>query len=772
MMHLKAKIITSASAILLCGSLLAQEAYTVKNLSLKQALEKISKEAKLSYIVDEKLISGKQAPNIENVQGLNNALNQVLSNSGLEATVEKNTIIIKKGIGQGTVLESISVNDGSYLGSTSENTGSYTTGSMNTATKLDLSLRETPQSVLVFTRQKLDDQNINSFQELLAKTPGVTLNKWDERVYPTNRGFSVDYYLFDGMPTYQQTANDIDLAVFDRVEVIKGANGLMTGAGNPAMGMNFIRKHANSKEFTGNIDISAGSWDNYGVSTDISTPLNSDGNIRARFVAKHQDKKSYMDNYEKQTDVFYGVVDMDLTDTTYLSLGASYEDIQRDGVRWGGLPAFYTDGSRTSYSREKTVSGDWTYWDVKTKTYFADLKQYIYDDISLNLSLSQRDFDTDTKLAYFYGKVDKNTGLGIGDPSRYTSERSEKENNIDLYASLPFEIANLDQEIIIGTIYNKHKVSKDQWANANLTGVTIDVNNVANPHNNWTSSGKNVLNSTTQKAIYLAGKISLMEDLKLITGIRVSSWEYKAENGVGNRKFDDEITPYAGLVYDIDDNHSVYASYTSIFKPQSLKTVSGDYLDPIEGKSYEAGIKGEYFDGHLNTAISVFRIEQDGVGEKIDGVFVKDSTEQAYKSAKGVVSKGVEFTASGKITDDLSLDFGIANFEAKQENGTKFNTDSSRTTANLWAKYTIDDYRFGAGLNYKSKFYTGSGATKITQDDFITTDLMAGYKVNKNLDFQLNINNIFDEKYYDRLGNNSMVYGDPRNFTLGMKYTF
>ncbi|WP_323658617.1 TonB-dependent siderophore receptor [Aliarcobacter butzleri] len=674
-----------------------------------------------------------------------------------------------------TVLEEIKVSENNLiLNSVTEETGSYTTGATSTATKLDLSLRETPQSVLVFTRQKLDDQNITSFQELLAKTPGVTLNKWDERVYPTARGFSVDYYLFDGMPTYSMNGNatDPDLIIYDRVEVVKGANGLMTGAGNPAMGLNFIRKHANSKEFKGNIDLSAGSWDNYTSSADIQTPLNSDGSVRTRFVAKHQDKKSYMDNYEKQTDVFYGVVDMDLTDTTYLSLGASYEKNQRDGVRWGGLPAFYTDGSRTDFSRSKTVSNDWTYWDNKTTSYFADLKQYVYDDISLNLSVLQRNFDADTKIAYFSGKVDKNTGLGTGDPSRYTDTKTEKENNIDLYASIPFEIGNLEQEIVFGTMYNKNKVTKHDWANANLRGVTIDVNNVPNPYNNWTSSGKNTLNSTTQKGYYLAGKFSLMQDLKLISGVRISSWEYNAANGVGNREFDDEVTPYVGLIYDLDDNHSIYTSYTSIFKPQNLKDTSGNYLDPIDGKSYEAGIKGEYFDGHLNTAIALFRIEQDGVGQAIDGAPLLGDGSRPNRATKGVVSKGIEFTASGKITDDFNLDFGLANFEAEDAKGDKFSTDSSRTTANLWAKYTIDDYRFGAGLNYKSKVYTGSGATKITQDAFITTDLMAGYKINKNLDLQLNINNVFDEKYYEGIGVNSMVYGDPRNFTLGMKYTF
>ncbi|MCG3697950.1 TonB-dependent siderophore receptor [Aliarcobacter butzleri] len=677
-----------------------------------------------------------------------------------------------------TVLEEIKVSENNLiLNSVTEDTGSYTTGATSTATKLDLSLRETPQSVLVFTRQRLEDQNITSYQELLSKTPGVTLNKWDERVYPTARGFTIDYNLYDGMPTYSIAdygANDTDLIIFDRVEIVKGANGLMTGAGNPALGLNYIRKHANSKEFKGTIDLSAGSWDNYTSSADVQTPLNTDGSVRARFVAKHQDKKSYMDNYEKQTDVFYGVVDMDLTDTTYLSFGASYENIQRDGVRWGGLPAFYTDGSRTNFSRSKTVSDDWTYWDNKTTSYFADLKQYIYDDISINASYSNRTMDSKTAIAYYFGTVNKVTNNADGFLYDYVSDAKEEENNLNLYASIPFELAKLDHEIITGFGYNKYDFKKNNFAGTgyiSASSLNFSNINIDNPQLSANIPTLELPSKTIQKGYYLAGRFSLMEDLKLISGIRVSSWEYQAKNGNGNREFDDEITPYAGLVYDIDKNHSIYVSYTSIFKPTDRQDKDNNYLDPAEGKSYETGIKGEYFDGRLNTSLSIFRIEQTGF-EDTGIPIASNPLKNAFERIDGVVSKGFELGVQGNLTDDFSLDFGLANFEAENPDGSKFNTDSSRTTANLWAKYTISNYRFGAGLNYKSKFYTGSGANKITQDEFITTDLMAGYKINKNLDFQLNINNVFDEKYYEGIGANSMVYGDPRNFTLGMKYTF
>lgn len=678
-----------------------------------------------------------------------------------------------------TLLEEVKVSEDSnyYIeNGVTEGTNSYTTKSMSTATKLNLSAKQTPQSVLVFTRQKLDDQNITSYQELLAKTPGVTLNQWDERVYPTARGFDLDYYLFDGIPTYaiNDDADDPDLAIYDRVEIVKGANGLTTGAGNPAMGMNFIRKHANSKDLTGTVDLSAGSWNNYSSLVDVQSALNKKGNIRARLVAKHQDKESYMDNYEKSTDVIYGVVDMDLTDTTFASIGASVEDIDRSGIRWGGMPAFYSDGTRATFDNSKTLSDDWTAWNIKTTNYYADLKQYFLNDTSINLSLSRKEIDADGNLAYFGGTVDKTTGNPVIGPNDfglygYGFTNRREENNIDLYTSIPFEVAKLNQEIIIGTMYNKSEKVKNNYTSS-INWTTFNFNQISITEPTYTASYPGGLEETTQKGTYLAGKISLMEDLKLISGLRVSDWEYKNENNTKNREFNNELTPYAGLIYDLNKNHSVYTSYTSIFKPQDKKSSSGDYLDPVEGNNYEVGLKSEYFEGDLNTSLTLFRIEQDGVGE--DTGNVNGSLESIYEAKDGVVSKGFEIGTSGKVTDNFSLDFGLANFEAKNADGSKFNTNSSRTTANLFGKYTLNDYRFGGGLNYKSKYYTDTSYGRITQDAFITTDLMAGYKLNKNLDLQLNVNNIFDKEYYSGIGVNSMVYGDPRNATLGMKYTF
>jgi len=774
--------IALAAALAISSPLLAESTQplqlNIASQSLSSALGEFAKQSKLQLVADSKLLEGKKAPTIKGAMNLKEALSKLLKDSGLEASVEGSTIVIKKQNESEVALDAITIQAEEQSGTT-EGTGSYTSKSMRTATKLNLSSRETPQSVTVLTSQKLEDLGVTSYQEMLNNVAGISLNRWDERVYPTARGFDVDYYLLDGIPTYSisdSAANDIDLSLYDRVEVVKGANGLMTGAGNPAVGLNFVRKHATSKEVKGNVEVAAGSWDAYSSSMDVSSPLNEEGNVRGRVVAKHEDKKSYMNGYEKTNDVFYGVVDMDITENTYLSIAAEYQKLDRSGIRWGGLPAFYSDGTRTNFSRSQTVSEDWTYWNSETKAAYLDFKQYVYNDVSLNLAYSYRKLYSDTSLLYFGGTVDEASGVGEGYVYRYINEALTNEQNIDIYVSAPFKLGGLEHEIVLGMMQNQSDMKHDRWGMdfpvSSIASPLINFNNinVANPY--LQASSLTTPHETTQRGMYVAGKISLSDSLKLISGLRVSDWKYSSDTGVGNRSFNDELTPYAGLVYNLNDNHSVYVSYTNIFKPQDKQGANGEFLDPITGNNYEAGIKGEYFGKRLNTSLSIFRIEQENVAEEMSGVFVPGTTNSAYKAVDGVVSKGFELDINGEIMDNWNMGLGIANFEAEDANGNKVTTTSSRTMANLFTKYTLEKFGFGVGLNYRSKIYTGSGATQIVQDAYVLTNAMISYAMDKHTKLQFNVNNIFDKKYYEGIGANGMVYGAPLNAMFSIKYSF
>ncbi|WP_323657849.1 TonB-dependent receptor plug domain-containing protein [Aliarcobacter butzleri] len=256
--------------------ILSNNVVNAKEISLQEAVDSIVKEYKVTYIsksnsLKDKKIDEKKINYKENAL---NSLNNILESNDLKAIEEDGVIYIiekpkKTTNSKTTILEEISVND-KYLGSTTENSDSYTTGSMKTATKLDLSIRETPQSVMVISQQMLEDRKTDEFQTLMQKVTGVDISKeHDGKAVYYSRGFDVDYYLFDGIPINQDwyTINNYNMDAFDRVEIVKGANGLMAGAGNPAVSINMIRKHANSKVFKGDIEASAGSWDMYKLKT-------------------------------------------------------------------------------------------------------------------------------------------------------------------------------------------------------------------------------------------------------------------------------------------------------------------------------------------------------------------------------------------------------------------------------------------------------------------------------------------------------------------------
>lgn len=674
-------------------------------------------------------------------------------------------------------------------GAVTEKSGSYTSVSSNTATKLALSSRDTPQTVKVYTRQYLDDRNIKSFQELMNVVTGVTVSRTDERQSYFARGFQIDYYLVDGLPsTLSLAEGDPDLSIYDRVEVVKGANGLMTGAGNPALGLNLIRKHANSKELTGSINTSVGSWNNISSSIDLSAPLNTDGSLRGRTFFKHSDEKSFMDFYSKQRNVFYGALDYDLSDQTSLSLAASYQQLERDGIRWGGLPAFYSDGTRTNFDRGLTVSSDWTYWDVDSKAVFASLKHNLFQDVDLNVAYTYRRDDKQSALLYIAGNVDKVTNKSLGALSVYSSDVRNDENNLDLYISAPFNIANRKQEIVFGGSWNKNEILKNNYGtiqgkNNGTNDLDINVGELdfSNMNTQLLTPVRNpktlALNETVQTGVYLAGKFHLLDPLKLVTGARLSNWEFNASDSKGNREFNNELTTYVGLIYDVAADHSVYASYTDIFKPQNRRDEGGNYLDPSVGANYETGIKSEFLNGRLNTALSIFRIEQSNYAEEISGAFVYENgvktAEKAYRAVDGVVSKGIEFEADGEINDHWSVNFGVAKFQAKDAQGNKVNTNNSRTTSNLFAKYKMDQWSAGAGLSYRSKAYTYSPEKwLIEQGDIWLANVMLGYQVDPNIKVQLNVDNLFDKNYYDGIGTNSMNYAASRNATLSLSYNF
>ncbi|WP_345778709.1 TonB-dependent siderophore receptor [Xanthomonas nasturtii] len=576
-----------------------------------------------------------------------------------------------------------------HRSATTEGNDSYTADIARSSTKLALSLRDTPQSVVVVTRQQIVDRNLQSLQDVTDTVAGFNSPTWDtERTYITARGFEVDYYRIDGIPTDYSGDVQQNMAIYDRVEIVRGANGLTSGAGSPAASIDLLRKHADSAVFTGRVDLSAGRWDRYRGSADLQSPLNAAGNVRGRVVTSYEDKQSFRDHYSKQSSLFYGIVDADFSDATSGYIGVNKQRNDGRGTTWGGVPAYFSDGRRTDFARSDSFTPRWARGVADTTNAFAGLTHRSDNGAQLHVEYSHQRFATDWKSVLFgyLDYPDRDTGLGLASNfgGRYPTLNAQ--NSLDAFASLPLTLWGREHEVVAGATWMNRNVRS--WSNAPLEPLTAEsvyawTGRMAQPQ--WTPLTKGEDRDVRQVAAYAAGRFSLTDALKAIVGARVTDWK-SADQLVPANSYErrGRTTPYAGLILDVDDRHSLYASYTGIFKPQNTRDRGGRYIDPLEGNSYEIGAKGAYLGGQLNAAVALFRIEQDNLAVNDPGQLVPGTTDQAYLAAKGTVSQGVEVQFDGQLSEQWRIAFGFAQFDANDAAGVDVNPTSPRREATLF----------------------------------------------------------------------------------------
>ena len=670
------------------------------------------------------------------------------------------------------------------LGEITENSGVYTPGSIATATRLVLKPKETPQTISVITRQEMDDFNLNSIDDVMRHTPGVSVVTYDsERTEYYSRGFAIQNFQYDGIPMHRDSAYSAgntlsDMGIYDRIEVLKGATGLLTGVGDPGATINLIRKKP-TKDFQGNVSLGLGSWNNYRGQIDLSGPLNETGSIRARGVAAYQDKESQLDRYERKTPVFYGILEADLSDNTLLTVGADYQDNKPKGSTWGGIPIYNSAGQFNKMPRGFNNGANWSNWEQYTRTIFSTLEHKFDNDWVAKIQLNHQINGYDAQLgAAAGGHPNPSTGTGVSIwAGNYKGET--KSDAADIYATGPFQLFGREHELVVGA-----SISESTWKN-NGYGTPTDYKtsvdqyyqwngNVAEPDwqkgNHWSNN-----ETTKQNGFYLTSRLNLHDDLKVILGGRIANYksEETKESGI--------FIPYVGAVYDLNDQYSVYASYSTIFKPQSAQDPNGKTLDPLEGENYEAGIKGEFFDGRLNASLAYYQLKQDNFAKEIPNVLTP-SGGVASEALQGVKTKGAELEVTGEIRPGWNLHAGF-NHKISKQDGIKQSTLTPENEFSLYTSYKLNQWveglTIGGGARWQDKTW-GDVTNPLYKDpvkhvvsDYWLFDAMANYEVNDQLSVSFNVNNLLDEKYYTIFSwYSTYTWGEGRNYNLGLKYKF
>ena len=653
---------------------------------------------------------------------------------------------------------------------------SYTAQRSAGSARLDLSLRETPQSVSVVTRAKLDDFQLDSVNDMLETVTGVTVERVEnDRTYYTARGFDITNFQYDGVGTpvgVGLVMGDLDTAMYERVDVVRGANGLMSATGNPSATVNFIRKRP-TVPFQASASVSMGSWDTKRVETDISGALNGEGTIAARIVGAYEDGDSWLDRYSAKKKVFYGVVEAKLAKDTTLSVGHSSQINDTKGGMWGALPLIHSDGTPTDLPTGYSTAPDWTRNHVSDQRTFAELVHQFGNGWRAQVTATRSTTSTDGKLFYTYGDVDAATGLGLASyPSLYASEL--KQNLVDASATGQFTLGGRQHDLTFGASWSRSTLDDishyGQGIGTALPALGQWTGNYTEPAFDASTDGSAYVDR--RKSAYVAARFNITDPLKLITGVTHTKAD-STGTAYGATKFKSNTgtTPYVGLTYELTPALTAYTSYTEIFNPQSETDAAGVTLDPMEGRTTEAGIKGAWFGGRLNAAASVYKTKQLNTAEQ-EGV---TTAGKSYYRGIDAESQGVEFDLSGELARGLQASAGFSVMNLEDPDGNTVKTYMPRRLLRLSATYQIPSLprlRLGATASWQDDIYRNEANGVIRQPSYATLGLMGRYDIDRHLSVAINVNNVADKRYLTSLYWSQSYYAAPRNasVTLNWKY--
>jgi len=682
---------------------------------------------------------------------------------------------------------------GNTVESSSEDTESYTTRDTSVGTKMPVSQKETPQSVSVMTRKRMDEQNLTTLDQVMGQATGVTTDLLGTAVIPTFyiRGYPVEYFEYDGVPIQTGGASWAmpDMIMFDRVEILRGAGGLFNGAGQPGGVINLVRKRP-SLEPRLSGSLSAGSWDTYRGELDYSTPLNQNGSVRGRVAASYDNRHSYVDYANSRKRSIYGIIEANVTSDTAVSVGASYS--KRDWLpAMMGVPR-YRDGGDLGLSRSTFLSTPWTHWNFETTQVFADLTHQFNNDWKLKLSAVFDHETSDLKYAFVAGAVDRTTRMGpvlSGGANAYDN----KQLGLDANLTGAFQAFGRRHEVVVGANWYDSKAESESGILPGFGGTPVDVfhfnpSSIPDPGDPIQTS--NSRTNTRQYGIYGATRLKLAEPLTLLLGGRVSWWDSSTRNlmtgaSASDYKQSAHFTPYAGIVYNLNPTWSVYTSYTDIFRVQSnFKDNNGNSLPPVKGANYEAGIKGSFDGGKLNTSFSIFRIRETNRAIQVSPVVVDNC---CYATNGKVQSQGFEAEVSGELAPGWQAMAGYTFNTTKYlqdatNQGQSLRSFAPKHLLRLWTTYQLpgqlNAWTLGGGVDLQSGISStgGSPSVKVSQGGYAVASAYLGYRIDKHWSVALNVNNLFDRTYYSRLGTGAFgpanfgnVYGEPRHVMLTLR---
>ncbi|MEP9402930.1 TonB-dependent siderophore receptor [Sphingomonas sp. VNH70] len=682
-------------------------------------------------------------------------------------------------------------------------------------------LKDVPNTITVIDQEQLQQRNLFTLEDALTVTNGVTITGvGSEDPSFLSRGFTINNYLVDGVPTlgFGFPAVVPDLFLYDRVEVLRGPAGLFSGAGNPAGSINLVRKRPFDDR-----RISAlagyGSYANLRGELDVSTPLDDRSGVRLGAFVHDQDQ--FFDIAHRYRFGAFGVADTEIGDRTTITVGGNYE-LFKPAIQ-SGLPGIIggTDGSEgrlLDIDRATYLGADWNRFRSESWSGFVEVAHRMSDRWTLRATGLLSDVDRIDVYSYIGNQPITPTN-GVTSHIAYRGDTTLKTRAFDFNGVGSFPAFGRDQTLILGTDYQASSATSDFTRLSNY--ARIDVYNpvspaepplnpygplpaYAGPAGPVTQVYGGSETEVEQYGIYGQMRLSPLAGLTLVGGGRMTWWDTTltttrvASGTIGlptRYSFDGRFTPYAGVVWDVTGDLNVYASYADSFTPQAPPVgrvrPDGGAIQPLLGEQYEVGTKLSLMDKRLLLSAALYQITQ-------TNRLINDPNEPTIVFQTGKVrARGIEAEASGEILPGWRINGGYS------YTLTEYLADANPVLegisllpvipdhmVKLFTNYAPADgplagFSAGAGVTWFNDTWSGSPAvfnangtlrtrsTVVRQGAYAAADLRAGYRLTEQLSLAVNVNNLFDREYYARISSTGRgnYYGSPRTVFASVRLT-
>ncbi|AIS13469.1 TonB-dependent receptor [Pseudomonas chlororaphis subsp. aurantiaca] len=662
------------------------------------------------------------------------------------------------------------------------------------ASRLGLSVRETPASVAVANRNDIERRGAQNFQDAANTLPGVNASAPPGfGGFVSYRGFSNSQItqMFNGINVSSGLARPVDAWIYDRVELLGGPSSLVNGAGSVGGSLNYVTKLADRQERAIEGRVSYGSYDTTETAFGLNHALSEAGDEvqhYARLDVSHNTSNGYIDRQERDAWSLAFSLLSDLTPDLSHTLAVEYQDEHEDSPYWG-TPVLNPKAGELKidkHNRFKNYNVEDGRYEQRTIWVRSILDYRINDSTSLRNTLYHLDSQRDYRNLETYQYNADNSAVNRSTAYQVRHQGEQNGNQFELRHDT--SIFGLDSTWSGGFEY---KVNRTTNSPLNVKAANSVDPNDYQPGYFYDLPGtrqgfvSDKTNEVTTQALFVENRLALTDRLALLTGLRYDNIDLDvtnhrqvtASNPRHLKRRWEPVTGRVGLSYQFLPSANVYVQYSTAAEQPNNSTQD---FDVSTGKQWEVGSKFDYLDGRGSATLAAYRIERKDFA-------VTDPLDPTLSIPVGQqTSKGIEVASSLRVTPKLLLEGNFAWVDAQYDEFTEKNaagvvvsrkgntpTNVPDRVGNLWLTYDLaPQWQTGVDARYVASVYADTANT-LTVPSYTLYGTFLTYKLDSHTSITGRVRNLTDE-VYARFAHVSPAYylGTPRTFELAVQSRF